>query len=448
MRSKALACVLFGLGLALFLTISARSKDKDHDGGDRDRDRGNECRDDENFEHQTKTPVQVVGVIPIPGLPVSASDIIFADPVTERVYWSDRSNAGIDILDAEHSVFIARIPGFVGNVGAGGGTTTTNDKGPNGVLATPNRLLWAGDGNSQLHIMQLDPSQPGYLTIIKTISLNPVPGVGPGGSTLPACDDGANHYCERSDELGYDSKDHLIFIMNDEPQALASPHGAITPYGSFVDTKTFQVVAQVQFAGAGGAEQPVWDPGLQRFLVTIPGTASPFQQSRVAVVKPGASTVEKYYNLGDISGIANCSTANGLALGANQHALASACGAPIIFNVSTGKLINLVTQVAPGDEVWANPGDGRFYVGSTDNTSTATPKPTTLGVIDQQTGKWLQNVAAPGTQNPTAFAETNTIFAGVRKPSTTPDTSVCAKFGYSGTGCVAVFDHTGEDDDR
>ena len=84
----------------------------------------------------------------------------------------------------------------------------------------------------------------------------------------------------------------------------------------------------------------------------------------------------------------------------------------------TGKLINVVTQVALGDEVWANNGDGRFHVGSTDETSTATPKPTTLGVIDQQTGQWLQNVPALGTQNPTAFAETNTVFAAVRSSRT------------------------------
>lgn len=392
----------------------------------------------------------MVGVIPIPGAPITASDIIWADPVTERVYWADRTNAGVDILDAEHSVFIARVPGFVGNVSAGGGTTNTNDKGPNGVVTTPNRLLWVGDGNSQMQVIQLDPSDPGYLTIIKTISLNPVTGKGPGGGTLPACDNGTatGHYCERSDEVGYDPKDHLIFIINDEPQALAAPHAAITPYGSFVDSRTFQVVAQVPFPGSGGAEQPVWDAGLQRFLLTLPGTASPFQQSRVAVIKPGATTVEKYYNLGDISGIANCSTANGLALGVDQHALASACGSPIVFNAASGKLINVITQVAGGDEVWANTGDGRFYVGSTDKTSAASPQPTTLGVIDQESGEWLQNVAAPGTQNSTAFAETNTIFAAVRKPSTTPDASVCAKFGYSGTGCVVIFDHAGQDDNK
>ena len=204
------------------------------------------------------------------------------------------------------------------------------------------------------------------------------------------------------------------------------------------------------YPGAGGAEQPVWDPQLKRFLVTLPGVAAsgttPFQQARIAIIKPGASSVESYYNLGDITGITNCTSANGLALGSHQHILASACGSPVVLDALNGHLINVVTEVGGGDEVWANPGDERFYVASTDKNSTLTPQPAALGVIDEESGKWLQNVDAPGAAEPTAFAETNHIFTAVR--TATPDTTVCALFGDKGTGCIAIYVHAGSDPDN
>jgi hypothetical protein len=185
----------------------------------------------------------------------------------------------------------------------------------------------------------------------------------------------------------------------------------------------------------------------------LPGTASPFNQATIAIIKPGASSVERYFELGDVTKIANCTGANGLALGSEQHLFVSACGSDFVMSALTGKLINIITQIAGGDELWANPGDERFYVTAADLLSTASPKPNALGVVDEESGQWLQNVDAPGVRNVTAFAETNHIFAAVRtnaNPKATPpvpDTTVCAQFGDSGTGCIAVFAHEGSDPD-
>jgi hypothetical protein len=432
MNARFVRFFLLAVALAFTLGISAHPA-KDKDDKDRDRDRENsECRNDEQVEHAEKTPVQLVGVVPIPGPnPLGSSDLLFADSVTEKVFVADRSNAGLDVLDAENNVFVGRIPGFAGNA-----STNTNGNGPNGVLTTNNKEVWAGDGNSALVVADIDPTHTSpltYFTIIHSIS-----------TANSECDNGTVHECQRADELGWDPADHLILVNNDQPLSAATPHVSVTPYGTWVSTTTFKVVGQVLFPGAGGAEQPVWDPAVKRFFVTLPGTASPFHQATIAVIKPGASSVEKYLNLGDITGIANCTSANGLALGVNQHLLASACGSPVVLSALTGKLIHIVTQVGGGDEVWANPGDERFYVTSTDLLSKATPQPSALGVIDEESGTWLQNVDAVGVRNLAAFAETNHIFTAVRS-STTP--TVCAQ--SSATGCVAVFDHEGSDpDDR
>src|SRR5215471_9820767 len=92
---------------------------------------------------------------------------------------------------------------------------------------------------------------------------------------------------------------------------------------------------------------------------------------------------------------------NGLALGANQRMLAVGCTVANILNGIDGRLLNLITQVGGGDEVWYNSGDDRFYVTSTDPTGQ-----TVLGVINGS-GQWLQNVPSNGVRNVTALASTN-----------------------------------------
>ena len=131
--------------LVVSLTIAAGTV---HSDGDRGWDI---CRESDHHQHNLRTPLSILGVIPISGSPMKSSDIIFADPGTEQVYLADRTNAGTDVFDAESNVYLGRVPGFVGAaVTNGGGTATSNDRGPNGVLVTPSKLLWAGDGNSTL----------------------------------------------------------------------------------------------------------------------------------------------------------------------------------------------------------------------------------------------------------------------------------------------------------
>jgi hypothetical protein len=116
------------------------------------------------------------------------------------------------------------------------------------------------------------------------------------------------------------------------------------------------------------------------------------------------------------------------------------------LNASDGTIISRITQIGGGDEDWYNPGDGRFYFTSEDKSS---PPVESLGVVDAQSGMWLQNVPDPGGRQAVAFAENNHIFTPVRvtpaiikDPST--DNTTCAQFGFKGAGCVAVFVHSAE----
>lgn len=401
------------------------------------------CRASGQHERNSNTPVALLCAIPVPGFPIASADIAWVDPGTERYYIADRSNSGVDIIDAEHDAYVGRVGGMAGGFPtvptSGGGTATTNGPGPNGVLVTPNGQLWAGDGNSTVQVADVNPHSPNYLKILRSVS-----------TAIAACDGGTatTHYCGRADEIGYDPTHHLILIANNAPLAVAAPHALIDPYATFISAAPpYAVLGHIAFAGAGGLEQPLWDPEIHRFFLTVPGKTAPFKPASVVVINPTSRIVEKTYNLDCVAltGAASVAT-TGIALGVLQHLLVSACGKPIILNARTGAVINVITQVGGGDEVWYNPGDRRFYVTGVD--PAATPPVQSLGVIDASTSTWLQNVPDVRGKNPAAFAETNQIFTVVQitaaiaaAPAT--DNSACVQFGFQGTGCITVFAHTG-----
>ena len=136
MKSKLVGTLLISLALFWALNISARPS-----------------RDRKSREHKVGT-ILLIGVIPIPGNPLVTSDIIWVDPGTRRLYISDRSNFGIDIIDAENNLFMGRVTGFAGPDTARGDPFANatipppNGEGPSGVVVTPDKKVWAGDGNS------------------------------------------------------------------------------------------------------------------------------------------------------------------------------------------------------------------------------------------------------------------------------------------------------------
>ena len=276
MKSKMIGGLLFGLALVLTLTISARPGERDRD--DRDRDR-QECRD---VEHNTKTPLEAIGVIGIPGNPLASTDIAWVDPGTERLYFADRSNKGVDVIDAENDTYIGRVPGF-----AGTGPGAPNGSGPGGVVVAPNKKLWAGDGNTMIEVADVDPASPNYLKIIKSIDL-----------AMPAC----RPHCNRADEVGYDPKDHKTLAAIDQPNSAANAAVPIAPYAALVNANTYgvQFVTIPNITAGGGLEQPLWDGELGVFFLTVPNvndpvSGKPLGRGEIAVINPETGKVVNAY---------------------------------------------------------------------------------------------------------------------------------------------------------
>jgi len=65
-------------------------------------------------ERNNKAPIELAGVIAIPGNPLVTSDIVWVDPGTKKFYFADRSNFGVDVIDAANNLFVGRISGFAG----------------------------------------------------------------------------------------------------------------------------------------------------------------------------------------------------------------------------------------------------------------------------------------------------------------------------------------------
>jgi hypothetical protein len=80
---------------------------------------------------------------------------MWVDQMRGRLYIADRSNAGIHIIDAVNNTYLGRVPGFIASSSGGLGNS-----GPNGVLVTPENILWAGDSDSTLQVVDLNRTLP------------------------------------------------------------------------------------------------------------------------------------------------------------------------------------------------------------------------------------------------------------------------------------------------
>jgi hypothetical protein len=393
MKYRLFACFVSAAALLLSFSINART-----DGDNRDRDR-DQCRD---VEHNEKTPLEAIGIIPIPGVAVTSTDIAFVDAGTERLYFSDRSNKGVDVIDAENDTFVGRVSGFAGNVGV------TNGSGPGGVLVAPGRKLWAGDGDTKVREADVDPASSSYLKIINTVDIS-----------IPAC----GKHCNRADEVGFDPKDHKVMAAVDQPSDAATGTIPIEPYAALINATTLgvQFVTIPNITKGGGLEQPLWDGELGVFFLTVPsvGNNPASGHGEIALINPKTGAVVNAYQT------AGCGP-SGEVLAPFQRLVVECGGNLLILNAHTGKLITTVLGV-PADELWFNPGDDLVYSASGG----------TLYVVDPQAGAIVQKVSDPGGRNQAAFAENNHVFTPVRAAAG----DQCSKFGFVGTGCVAVFAH-------
>ncbi len=352
LRKLCSSCVLLG-AVSLAIPGAAFADDHDKDSG----------------------AVKLLTTVPVPGVKMKSFDISWVDADTQLYYLADRSNAAVEVVDAKNSVFVRQIHG-----GFKGFTGNNDTSGPNGVVVSGN-FLFVTDAPSRVVTIDLRTDQ-----IVGEVNTGGAPGL-------------------RADELAYDPEDGLILAVNnaDEP-----------PFATLINvdrnTGALSLRQRITFADAtNGAEQPQWNPGTGRFYISIPEVGGVVQNGAVKKINPQSGTVEATFP------VSLCQPA-GLTLGPKQDLLLgcsvvfdtagqpwtrdpaavkpSAKPTSIIMDARDGTIDANVAGVSGSDEVWFNPGDGRYYLAARNN-----PTGPVLGIIDAKT-QTLDQIAPTVSQAP------------------------------------------------
>jgi hypothetical protein len=390
--------------------------------------------------------VRVTTFIGVPNLSATSNfsfDIAAIDPVKGRMYFTDRNNKAVDVIDIKTNTFLKQITGgFAGcNTGPSCNGANNDKSGPNGLnIITGTPFIYVGDVNS---VKIIDTTSD---TVVKTINIG-------GSSGL------------RADEGCYDP-DHNIYMIN-------SP-GETPPFSTFIDTTTQKIIATLLFtdqgSGAGGPpsaglEGCVYDHGTLSFLTNNDGTtANPNGEVDVipaSFVLQGTPANPVTLTLPAITPgngfkvfpLGNCDP-TGLELGPGTDMIV-VCRQGTTGALLTVQILNRVTgavlatlNAGGGDQAAYDPVTNRYYIGGSRWTanghagnggacSSATPCTPVLMVIDAATRQVFTNPTSGN--NAHAVAVDGPSHQAYLPYSSATAPAGCATCASSPNGGVMVF---------
>jgi len=407
----------------------------------------------------TTTQTKCLTAVQIPGNPLRSFDISFVNPDRAEYYLADRSNAGIDIIDTQHNTFKRRLPGFVGVMLNANGTVNNNLSGPDGVV-THGRWLYAGDGNSDLRVYDLNaPTVSAFKQKVPT-----------GGTT-------------RVDEMDVTTDGKLLLAANN---AEDPPFATLFKANGDASTSAVSVITRVVISpaivppGAGlSIEQPAWEPQTARFYVSIPVIANNPAGCNYGQL-PGAITchggllvvdpttlsaplaVIGAFDPATNTGVVplNACGPNGATVGPNANLLLGCTPqnnpsdtTTLVINAKTKNYVN-IGGLTGSDEVWFNAGDNRYYTGSSRACGLPGGCPNggaVLGVIGADNLLIEKIPQSSNSHSVAADSKRNFIYVpqvapvsvvGAGGDGTTVGAGICG----STNGCVAVYVHDVDQD--
>jgi hypothetical protein len=413
----------------------------------------------------TTTQTQCETAVLIPGNPLQSFDISWVNPDRAEYYLGDRANAGISIINTDTLKFKRTIPGFVGIVFNATNTAIDNaHSGPDGVTSH-GRWLYAGDGNSTLKVIDLNAPTP---SAIKQ-------SIPTGGTT-------------RVDEMALTTDGKLLLAANN---AEDPPFATLFAANGDASTSNVSIITKISVdpsiipAGEGlSLEQPAWEPKTARFYISVPQINEPAGctpgtncSGGLLVIDPTTLTkptavigaFDPTTNTGVLA-LNECGP-NGATVGPHENLLlgctpANLAGSTttLVINAETKNFAN-IGNITGSDEVWFNPGDRRYYTGSSAMPNTGgSPlgSGAVLGVIDG-TSVLIETIPqSSGSHSVAADCKRNRIFvpqvftsaapppAGLNSDVNTTAGPGSATVGQlicgSTAGCVAVYEHDVDDE--
>ena len=413
----------------------------------------------------TDTQTKCLTAVPIPGNPLRSFDISWVNPDRAEMYFADRSNAAIQVIDTQHKTWKRSLGGFVGVVtsppcGAAPkpacNTVPVNNNlsGPDGVT-THGRWLYAGDGNSDLRVYDLN--QPDATAFKQKIST--------GGTT-------------RLDEMALTADGKLLLAANnaeDPPFGTLFRANGDSSISNVTKITKITVDPSILPPGFGlSIEQPAWDPKTKRFYTSIPIIANnpagcnygqlsgPITcDGGMLVTDPTALSAplatqgafDKTNNVGVVA-LHACGP-NGATVGPHDNLMLGCTpgnnpsnSTTLVINAKTKNFAN-IANITGSDEVWFNSGDRRYYLGAS-----KMPGGAVLGVVDG-TSVLIETVPqSANSHSVAADSKRNLIFVPQVAPTAVVgpggDNALNVGAGICGTnnGCVAVYKHDVDDDDH
>lgn len=365
---------------------------------------------------------------------ITSFDISFVDPVIGLYLLADRTNKAVNVVDTTTNTVLVQL---TANPAFAGATPSNDNAGPDGVITVNHREVWAGDGPSQVKVIDLFSQQTTHV-------------IGTGGA-------------KRADELCFDPRDQLVMVANDAETPF--------PFVSLISTLNYNVVGQIVMNGTvapggkvaspaatNGIEQCQWDRHTGKFYVNIPevnGPGNDTQPGAVVVVSPDTLQIEKVYSIP----ISKCAGPQGMAIG-RDHQILLGCNDPnktvastVIIDDRDGNVKHTIANQDGSDEVWFNDGDNSYFLARSGGAN-----PQKLGIIDAGDGEKIgsdQDVATGLPNNPPSSPHgtahsvaADPVFNQIYVPiPSTAGLNVCSNAGGSDAqGCIAVF--TAAHDDR
>jgi DNA-binding beta-propeller fold protein YncE len=260
------------------------------------------CGSCDSIVHQTAVPAMAGANI----------DAVEADQGGHRLYFADRTNHGVDIVDTSGAT-----PRFKGTINL--------PDSPNGLAFSPGlKRLYAGMDGGQLAVIDMDARSPQYTQVIDKVTVDTT----------------------NADLLDFSPRTHSVYVGT-------SQSGTVVVVDASTDTVTNR------FDVKGPVEQPRLDPADGRLYVTTPKTDALLQ------LDPATGAVTRTFTQ------KGCRP-TGLAINPSRQIALVACGASTaVFDLRTG-LDQVSATVQGGDIVNYDSHVNSFTIGSSHGPSNST----------------------------------------------------------------------------
>ena len=308
----------------------------------------------------------------IPWAPVKSPLSVDQSAIYNSTYYiSDRSIAGVHVVDINTKSQVKTIGGFFKGVFAPNGSVL-EAPGPEGMLVVANNNeLWVGDADGSVKVIDMFTNK--IVADIKTGSIH------------------------RADEFAYDGETSTVVVTNNDVPI---------PFITVVSSTNRRILGKILVPGASSIEQPVFNKVLQKFYISVPSYPDIPALTGGAICSLNLETmiIDETFAVPECipAGIAFPDQhSTNLFIGCSAHQIATySYAASYVMNVRNGHIIANISMLSGIDQVVYSEKTNAFYAAAKDMTidgrNGSTPTPL-VGIVDAETLTLKQTIPTNDT---------------------------------------------------